>query len=82
MIKYVDKIKNTFFEKDILKKYGSPTSDALVESAIRNINILEDQNFSIRFRLNYNQGKLYCFLVELNFIFEKFVLFIVLPHLP
>lgn len=32
-------------EKDILKKYGSPTSDALVESAIRHISILDDLNF-------------------------------------
>lgn len=31
-------------EKDILKKYGV-TSDALVESAIRNINIFEEKNF-------------------------------------
>ena len=33
-------------EKDILKKYGSPTSDALVESALRHINILDELNFS------------------------------------
>ena len=32
-------------EKDILKKYGSPTSDALVESAMRHISILDDLNF-------------------------------------
>jgi (E)-4-hydroxy-3-methylbut-2-enyl-diphosphate synthase len=32
-------------EKDILKEYGSPTSDALVESAIRHISILDDLNF-------------------------------------
>ena len=32
-------------EKDILKKYGSPTSEALVESAIRHINILDELNF-------------------------------------
>jgi (E)-4-hydroxy-3-methylbut-2-enyl-diphosphate synthase len=32
-------------EKDILKKYGSPTSDALVESAIRHIEILDELNF-------------------------------------
>ena len=31
-------------EKDILKKHGSPTADALVESAIRHINILETTN--------------------------------------
>ena len=32
-------------EKDLLKKYGSPTSEALVESAIRHINILDELNF-------------------------------------
>ena len=32
-------------EKDILKKHGSPTADALVESAIRHINILDELNF-------------------------------------
>jgi (E)-4-hydroxy-3-methylbut-2-enyl-diphosphate synthase len=32
-------------EKDILKKYGSPTSDALVESAMRHISILDELNF-------------------------------------
>jgi len=32
-------------EKDILKKYGSPTSEALVESAVRHINILDELNF-------------------------------------
>ena len=32
-------------EKDILEKYKEPCPDALVESAIRNIKILEDHNF-------------------------------------
>ena len=32
-------------EKDILEKYEEPCPEALVESAIRNIKILEDQNF-------------------------------------
>lgn len=32
-------------EKDILSKYGSPCSEALVESALRNIEILEKYNF-------------------------------------
>ncbi len=32
-------------EKDILEKYKEPCPEALVESAIRNIKILEDQNF-------------------------------------
>ena len=32
-------------EKDILEKYKEPCPEALVESAIRNVNILENQNF-------------------------------------
>ncbi len=32
-------------EKDILKKYGRPTAEALVESALRHIRILEDIGF-------------------------------------
>jgi len=32
-------------EKDILEKYKEPCPEALVESAIRNIKILEDENF-------------------------------------
>ena len=33
-------------EKDILEKFREPCPEALVESAIRNIKILEDENFS------------------------------------
>ena len=32
-------------EKDILEKFKEPCPEALVESAIRNINILENENF-------------------------------------
>jgi (E)-4-hydroxy-3-methylbut-2-enyl-diphosphate synthase len=32
-------------EKDILKKYGKPTAEGLVESALRHVKILEDLNF-------------------------------------
>ncbi|MEC9381857.1 MAG: flavodoxin-dependent (E)-4-hydroxy-3-methylbut-2-enyl-diphosphate synthase [Thermodesulfobacteriota bacterium] len=32
-------------EKDILRKHGSPTSDALVESAMRHVAILDELNF-------------------------------------
>ena len=32
-------------EKDILEKFKEPCPEALVESAIRNIKILEDQDF-------------------------------------
>ncbi len=34
-----------FAAPSYLKKYGSPTSDALVESAMRHISILDDLNF-------------------------------------
>ncbi len=33
-------------EKDLLEKYGSPTADALVESAMRHVEILDDVNFT------------------------------------
>ena len=33
-------------QKDILEKYGRPTADALVESAFRHVEILDDVNFS------------------------------------
>ena len=32
-------------EKELLKKYGAPTADALVESAMGHVRILEDLNF-------------------------------------
>ena len=32
-------------EKDLLEKYGSPCADALVESAVRHMHLLEEQNF-------------------------------------
>ena len=32
-------------EKDILEKYKEPCPEALVESALRNVNILEDEDF-------------------------------------
>ena len=34
-------------EKDILEKFKEPCPEALVESAIRNIKIIEDENFLI-----------------------------------
>lgn len=33
-------------EKDLLEKYGGPAADALVESAMRHVEILDDVNFS------------------------------------
>ncbi|WP_028307328.1 flavodoxin-dependent (E)-4-hydroxy-3-methylbut-2-enyl-diphosphate synthase [Desulfitibacter alkalitolerans] len=34
-------------EKDILKKYGTPTADALVESALRHVRILENLDYDL-----------------------------------
>lgn len=33
-------------EKELLERYGQPTSDAMVESALKHITILEEMNFS------------------------------------
>lgn len=33
-------------EKDILQKYGRPTAEALVESALRHVQLLEDEHFT------------------------------------
>lgn len=33
-------------EKDLLKKYGKPTPEAMVESALRHVDMLEDLNFT------------------------------------
>jgi (E)-4-hydroxy-3-methylbut-2-enyl-diphosphate synthase len=33
-------------EKDILKKYGHPVAEALVESALRNVRLIEDMDFN------------------------------------
>lgn len=38
-------INSGSLEKDILKKYGRPTAKAMVESALRNINIMEKLGF-------------------------------------
>jgi len=32
-------------EKELLKKYGGPTAEAMVESALRNVRVLEENNF-------------------------------------
>jgi len=38
-------INSGSLEKDILKKYGHPTAEALVESALRNIELVESMSF-------------------------------------
>ena len=45
-------------EKDILEKYKEPCPEALVESALRNIKILEDQNF-FNFKLSVKSSDVF-----------------------
>ena len=45
-------------EKDILEKYREPCPEALVESALRNIKILEDQNF-FNFKVSVKSSDVY-----------------------
>ena len=33
-------------EKDLLEKYGKPTPEAMVDSALRHVEIFEDLNFT------------------------------------
>ena len=40
-------INSGSLEKDILKKYGHPTAEALVESALRNVGLIEKMNLKI-----------------------------------
>ena len=40
-------INSGSLQKDLLLKYGSATSDALVESALRNLELFEDQGFDL-----------------------------------
>jgi (E)-4-hydroxy-3-methylbut-2-enyl-diphosphate synthase len=40
-------INSGSLQKDLLTKYGGPTADALVESALQNIEVVEDQDFGL-----------------------------------
>ena len=40
-------------KKNLLEKYGEPVPDALVESAIRNIQLIEDEDF-YNFKVSVN----------------------------
>ena len=60
-------------EKDILDKYKEPCPEALVESALRNIKVLEDQNFHPR--------KLQYFLKHFQLMLRDKVLYIFLEYL-
>ena len=48
-------------EKDILEKFKEPCPEALVESALRNIKILEDQDF-YNFKLSVKSSE--CFFIN------------------
>ena len=45
-------------EKDLQKKYGEPTSDALVESAMRHVEILDSMNFD-NFKLSLKASDIF-----------------------
>ena len=45
-------------EKDLQKKYGEPNADALVESAMRHVNILLDNNFE-NFKLSIKSSDIF-----------------------
>jgi len=45
-------------EKDLQKKYGEPNADALVESAMRHVNILLDNNYE-NFKLSIKSSDIY-----------------------
>ena len=45
-------------EKDLQKKYGEPTSDALVESAMRHVEILDSMNFN-NFKLSLKASDIF-----------------------
>jgi (E)-4-hydroxy-3-methylbut-2-enyl-diphosphate synthase len=51
-------INSGSLEKDILEKYKEPCPEALVESASRNIKILEDQNF-INFKISVKSSDVF-----------------------
>ena len=49
-------------EKDILEKFKEPCPEALVESALRNIKILEDQDF-FNFKISVKSSDVFCQLL-------------------
>ena len=55
-------------ERDILEKFKEPCPEALVESAIRNIQILEDQDF-FNFKISVKSSDVFCQLLHIvNFL--------------
>ena len=52
-------------EKDILEKYREPCPEALVESALRNIKILEDENFQ-NLKVSVKSSDVFCLLQHIS----------------
>ncbi len=57
-------------EKDILEKYKEPCPEALVESALRNIRIIEDMEFS-NFKLSVKSSDVFLSIAAYKLLSEK-----------
>ena len=57
-------------EKDILEKYKEPCPEALVESALRNIKILEDQDF-FNFKISVKSSDVFLSIASYRQLSEK-----------
>ena len=57
-------------EKDILEKYKEPCPEALVESALRNIKIIEDMDFS-NFKISVKSSDVFLSIAAYKLLSEK-----------
>ena len=57
-------------EKDILEKYKEPCPEALVESALRNIKIIEDMNF-FNFKISVKSSDVFLSIAAYKLLSEK-----------
>ena len=57
-------------EKDILEKYKEPCPEALVESAMRNIRIIEDMDFS-NFKISVKSSDVFLSIAAYNLLSDK-----------
>ena len=57
-------------EKDILKKYKEPCPEALVESALRNIKIIEDMDFS-NFKISVKSSDVFLSIAAYKLLSDK-----------
>ena len=60
-------------EKDILEKFKEPCPEALVESALRNIKILEDQDF-FNFKISVKSSDVFLSIAAYQAAYQKFVI--------